>query len=70
MFFGYLLMYMDTQCFGIAAIFGMIQDLGLYKIVSTNPVITSTTKFSWASSIPNWGSLIVGIVHSSTKPLD
>lgn len=64
MFFGYLLMYMDSQCFGIAAIFGMIKDLGLYKIVSVDPVVMSTTKFSWASSIPNWGSLIVSQLNN------
>ncbi|EXJ53447.1 uncharacterized protein A1O5_13315 [Cladophialophora psammophila CBS 110553] len=48
----------DSQAYGVAAIFGLIQDLKLYTIISTNPVILSLTKYSWTNSILTFGSLI------------
>lgn len=59
MFFTGLFEYMDSQGFGIAALFGMIQNLGLYTVVSINPLITSTNKYSWCVSIPAFGSVVV-----------
>ena len=59
MFVAIMLSYMDAQCFGVGALFGMIQDLGLYEVVSVEPLVTSTDKYSWASAITAFGSLVV-----------
>lgn len=59
---------MDSQGFGIAAIFNMIQDLGLYDIVSLSPLTLSTVKYSWASSIPAFGLLIVSTISLIGDP--
>lgn len=55
----------DSGAYGIAAIFGLIQDLKLYTVVSTNPVILDLTKYSWTNSILTFGNVIVGSLPDS-----
>lgn len=51
----------------MAAIFGMIQDLKLYTIISLDPLVTDLTKYSWTSAILAFGNLIVR-THRRTLP--
>tara|TARA_R110002060_G_scaffold35765_1_gene46671 strand:+ start:1490 stop:1720 length:231 start_codon:yes stop_codon:yes gene_type:complete len=62
LFFTGVFGYLDSQAFGLAALFGMIKDLNLFTIVSIDPLVTSTNKFSWCASIPAFGSVIVRIL--------
>ena len=60
-----LLLYSDTQGYGIAAIFKMIEDLGLYKIVFTDTVaagyILDLNKYQLSTIMAALGSLAVSI---------
>jgi hypothetical protein len=60
-----MLMYSDTQAFGIAAIFNMIQDLKLYRIVisksSEYGFITDLSRYQLATIMAAIGSLAVSI---------
>lgn len=49
---------MDEQAIGIAAIFGFVQDLGLYSIVSLTPLKITTVQYSWVVSIMYYGVLV------------
>ena len=55
--------YADAQAFGYAALFGMVVDLKLLDIPVVNGVPdyahTSLHKYSFASGMPQLGSLIV-----------
>ncbi|OQV01840.1 hypothetical protein CLAIMM_07131 [Cladophialophora immunda] len=48
----------DSGTYGVAAIFGLIQDLKLYTITSLNPLTMDLTKYSWTNSIGTFGNLI------------
>lgn len=52
-----LLQYSDVASYGVAAIFGLIQDLGLYSLTSTGQL--NLFKYQWSASIANLGSLVV-----------
>ncbi|OAL26720.1 hypothetical protein AYO22_04073 [Fonsecaea multimorphosa] len=47
----------DSGTYGIAAIFGMIQDLKLYTVKSIDPVVLDLTRYSWSNSILTFGLL-------------
>ncbi len=59
-----LLQYSDTQSYGVAAIFGLIQDLKLYTITHTG---LSLVKYQWSTSVANFGSMVVSIVSKGFK---
>lgn len=59
-----LLQYSDTQSYGFAAIFGLIQDLKLYEFTAQG---LSLTKYQWTSSIANFGSMFVSIIYSNMQ---
>ena len=65
-----LLVYSDTQAYGIAAIFKMITDLGLYKIVFTDSVaagyILDLNKYQLSTIMAALGSLAVRVTISGT----
>lgn len=52
-----LLQYSDTQSYGVAAIFGLIQDLKLYSF--TPDFHLDLHKYQWSTSIANFGSMFV-----------
>lgn len=58
-----LLVYSDTQAYGIAAIFKMIQDLKLYSIIFTDSVaagyILDLNKYQLSTIMAALGSLVV-----------
>lgn len=64
MFFSGLIVYMDSQAYGSSAIFGIIEDLKLFTVVSTDPLVTETSRYSWGSSITSFGSISVSSVTS------
>ncbi|GKZ81417.1 hypothetical protein AnigIFM56816_005936 [Aspergillus niger] len=58
LFFVNLFGLFDSQAFSIAALFGMVEDLGLYEIISISPLSLDLNRYSWASSIVYFGGLI------------
>ncbi|KAL4870405.1 hypothetical protein BDV12DRAFT_195345 [Aspergillus spectabilis] len=52
------LTFADSATYGVAAIFGLVEDLHLYDVKSLSPLVISTTKYSWSSSIPVLATLI------------
>ncbi|GCB20760.1 uncharacterized transporter C757.13 [Aspergillus awamori] len=58
LFFVNLFGLFDSQAFSIAALFGMVEDLGLYEILSISPLTLGLNRYSWASSIVYFGGLI------------
>lgn len=62
-----LLTYADSGAYGVAALFGMIQDLGLYDLISVNPPVLDLTKFSWSSSITFFGGMVVSFITMFRK---
>ena len=60
-----MLVYSDTSAYGTAAIFKMIQDLNLYKIVLTHSVaagyILDLNKYQTSTIMAALGSLVVSI---------
>lgn len=53
-----LLAYTDAQAYGMAAIFGLIQDLKLYVAsISNGQIVLDLTKYQWSNSIANCGSM-------------
>ena len=56
-----LLTYADSGAYGVAALFNMIQDLKLYKLISIDPLVLDLTKFSWSSSITFFGGMVVSL---------
>lgn len=59
MFLSGIVTYFDSQAYGVAAIFGMIQDLKLYSIISLDPPVESLTKYSWTTTAQVFGGLAV-----------
>jgi MFS family permease len=47
----YGLQSMDKGALGVAAVFGITSDLGLICVVSTNPLVTDSSRYSYASMI-------------------
>ena len=70
MFLSGLIVYMDSQAYGSSAIFGMIEDLNLFTVVSTDPLITETSRYSWGSSITSFGSISVSPVPPTEGLVD
>ncbi|KAI3026340.1 hypothetical protein CBS147347_4997 [Aspergillus niger] len=58
LFFVNLFGLFDSQAFSIAALFGLVEDLGLYEIISISPLTLDLNRYSWASSIVYFGGLI------------
>ncbi|GLA33568.1 hypothetical protein AnigIFM63309_000399 [Aspergillus niger] len=58
LFFVNLFGLFDSQAFSIAALFGMVEDLGLYEIITISPLSLDLNRYSWASSIVYFGGLI------------
>lgn len=55
-----LLVYTDVQAYGMAAIFGLIQDLKLFvATISDGKIVLGLTKYQWSNSIVNCGSMFV-----------
>jgi len=53
-----LLAYTDAQAYGMAAIFGLIQDLKLFvATISDGKIVLDLTKYQWSNSITNCGSM-------------
>ncbi|GAM37799.1 MFS allantoate transporter [Talaromyces pinophilus] len=48
---------MDAQALGTAALFGFVEDLGLYSIKSLAPLKITTVQYSWVAAITYYGVL-------------
>lgn len=60
MFVAALFLYADAQAFGTAAIFGMVQDLGLYTLSVVDGAISiDLSRYSMASGIYYLGAIAV-----------
>ena len=57
MFIASLLQHSDTQSYGVAAIFGLIKDLKLYRI--TSDFHLDLNKYQFSTSVANLGSMFV-----------
>lgn len=64
MFVAALFLYADAQAYGTAAIFGLIQDLGLYTIlVLDGAVVVDISRYSMAAGIYFLGAVAVSKKH-------
>jgi hypothetical protein len=57
MFITSLLLHSDTQSYGVAAIFGLIKDLKLYRV--TSDFHLDLNKYQFSTSVANLGSMFV-----------
>jgi MFS transporter, ACS family, allantoate permease len=63
-----LLAYTDAQAYGMAAIFGLIQDLKLFvATISDGKIVLDLTKYQWSNSITNCGSMFVSTSFPDTS---
>jgi ACS family allantoate permease-like MFS transporter len=63
-----LLAYTDAQAYGMAAIFGLIQDLKLFvATISDGKIVLDLTKYQWSNSITNCGSMFVSAGFPDTS---
>ncbi|KAF2162953.1 hypothetical protein M409DRAFT_26805 [Zasmidium cellare ATCC 36951] len=59
LFISEIVSYSDTQAYGFAALFGLVQDLKLYalKVAGDGQVTIDLSKYSFSSSITNLGAV-------------
>ena len=60
LFIGGLIGYAETQAYGFAALFGLVEDLKLYSLSIVNgQAVIDTSKYQWTAAIVALGAASV-----------